>query len=257
MSTVSVDLVDFYRGVERMYGRSMTADTGETICPYCKKNAHMEYVEGSARLVDGLSRRGEAAFQCHACGRFLIGGALHLGLQREYQGQSAYWVNIDFITNSSTPYERGGKLDGRVEYWEPISPVGREYPDLPPEVASPADEAYRSYSIGAYRATVLLARAVIEAAAKSKGITSGTLAAKIEKLAEERHVRKDVADSAHEARMIGNEVAHGDFATAQLTAEDALDVLEIMDDVLDEVYAVATRLQRRRERRAAQAAPPE
>ena len=64
----------------------------------------------------------------------------------------------------------------------------------------------------ANRGAVALARAVVEATAKAKGVTSGTLVRKIDKLAEERLIRLAVADQAHEIRHLGNDVAHGDLA---------------------------------------------
>ncbi|MEV4390207.1 hypothetical protein AB0J68_31615, partial [Micromonospora sp. NPDC049580] len=53
--------------------------------------------------------------------------------------------------------------------------AGKEFPDVPAHIAETADEAHRCHSIKAYRAGVLLARSVIEATAKEKGITNGGL----------------------------------------------------------------------------------
>jgi hypothetical protein len=51
-------------------------------------------------------------------------------------------------------------------------------------VADAAREAYRCRSVGAHRAAVLLARSVVEASAKDRGVTTGGLLAKIDKLFE-------------------------------------------------------------------------
>lgn len=96
----------------------------------------------------------------------------------------------------------------------------------------------------------MLARAVIEASAKDRGVTSGNLFNKIDKLVEKGHVRKMMADAAHEVRMAGNDMAHGDFATEAITEEDADEILGFMEDFLREMFELPTRVQRRKDRRA-------
>lgn len=238
---------------------------GETVCPYCGKNADMEYVEESARLVGGPDYPGEAAFQCFACKRLLIGGRRRLGLMevgtvdpREEQFYS--------IHEHSTPSDIAHALIGFVEYWEPTKAVGRSTPNVPAHIASAIDEAYRCHSIGAYRAAVLMARGVIEAGAKHFQVTQGMLEKKIIELGDKELLRPVLVESAHEIRHIGNDAAHGDYAkpdpdnsdlvVATVTEEDATDVLEFMDEIVDELFALPTRVQRRQERRnAAKVAP--
>ena len=51
------------------------------------------------------------------------------------------------------------------------------FPDVPSEIAAAASEAYRGRMVAnANRAAILLARSVIEATAKDKGITKGNAA---------------------------------------------------------------------------------
>lgn len=233
-----------------MYGRVMTDEPDHT-CPYCKKNAAMVYVNGSARLVDEHVQRVEAAYQCYVCDRFVIGGAIHVGLTRGYNREEP-WIQNRFIHRDSQPHELFDALDGIEQYWEPVSPVGKLYPDVLAEISGPADEAHRCYSIGAYRAAVLMARSVIEAAAKNKKVEGKTLYDKIEAMGEQQLLRPLHVASAHEIRFLGNDMAHGDFATADIAKDDALDVLVLMDEVLDEVFGTAERLKRRRERRSAE-----
>ena len=91
---------------------------------------------------------------------------------------------------------------------------------------------------------------MIEASAKDKGVTSGSLYDKIDKLAEGQHIRAMLADAAHEVRMAGNDMAHGDFATAEITKEDAEELLELMEDFLREMFELPTRVQRRKDKRS-------
>jgi len=82
--------------------------------------------------------------------------------------------------------------------------------DVPEPIRSTASEAFACASIGAHRAAILLARTTIEATAKAEAITSGSLVAKIDALKAANHIRPDVADAAHEVRLLGNDMAHGD-----------------------------------------------
>lgn len=219
----------------------------DTLCPYCKRLTFMNFVGGSARLVDyDDAVRVEAAFQCAACDRMIIGGAQRLGIM---QGDGRP-VGPTVHKWSEEP-EIADALIGRVQYWEPVAPAGKTYQNLPEEIASPASEAYQCLSIGANRSAVLMARAVLEATAKQKGVTAGGIAAKIDKLVEGGHVRKLIADAAHAVRLIANEMAHGDFATATVTREDAADYLALMDEVLNEAFAIENRLSALLARRAA------
>lgn len=95
-----------------------------------------------------------------------------------------------------------------------------------------------------------MARSVIEATAKDKGITKGTLHAKIEALQAADHLRQHITDAAHEVRHLGNEVAHGDFVDPidEFEAEEAL---ALMGEVLQEVFQSPARIVRAREAREA------
>lgn len=81
----------------------------------------------------------------------------------------------------------------------------------------------------------MLARAVIEATAKEKGITEGALFKKIEALQAASHIRPHIREGAHKVRLLGNDMAHGDFVE-EVDAADAELVLALMDEVLSEVF---------------------
>lgn len=158
-------------------------------------------------------------------------------------------------------------LDARSDpIWRPFPPtpparpiVVKSFPDVPSEIAATAAEAYTCRMTAvppAYRAAVLMARTVIEATAKDKGITKGTLAAKIDKLFEKQLIRPHVRVGAHEVRYLGNDMAHGDFVQP-VNAEDADLVLALMSEVLEDVYQsparVAKAQAKREERKAIEA----
>lgn len=129
--------------------------------------------------------------------------------------------------------------------WLPLGRMGKEYDDVPPHIASAASEAQRCLSVGAYRGAVSLARSVVEASAKEKGIASGSLIQKIDKMHSRGLIREIVRESAHEIRHLGNEMAHGDLADP-VEEEEADETLGLMDEVLIEVFQSPARLERRR-----------
>lgn len=136
--------------------------------------------------------------------------------------------------------------------WLPKGGLGREFPDVPDHIAAAADEAFRCRSIDALRGAVILCRTVIEATAKEKGIQKGNLAAKIDALEAQGYIRPYVKDAAHEIRWLGNDMAHGDF-TAPVQPEEADEILELMDEVLAEVFQSPARVARRQAARKAKA----
>lgn len=139
----------------------------------------------------------------------------------------------------------GGALD-----WWPKYVGGRAFEDVPQHIAVTADEAYRCHNIEAYRGAVSLARSVIEATAKDLGIRKGNLMAKIDAMRTQGLIRAVIAECAHEVRYFGNEVAHGDFATA-IACEESEEVLGLMCEVLNDAYQQSARVTRLRTARQA------
>jgi len=117
----------------------------------------------------------------------------------------------------------------------------KAFPDVPPHIADAANEAYRCFSISAYRASTLLARSVIEATAKSLNHTTGTLVAKIDAMYAANQIREFVKEGAHEVRYLGNDMAHGDFVDP-VEAEEAELALSLMDEVLEEIFQAPARV---------------
>jgi hypothetical protein len=118
----------------------------------------------------------------------------------------------------------------------------KSFPDVPPEIATAASEAYRCRVVlNANRAAVLMARSVIEATAKDKGIKTGALIDKIDKMRDLQLIRPHLRDGAHEVRHLGNDMAHGDFVQA-VSPEDTNLVLTLMAEVLDDVYQSPARV---------------
>jgi hypothetical protein len=145
-------------------------------------------------------------------------------------------------------------MDGYIE-WLPRKGVGKTFDDVPEEIASAASEVHACLSINANRAAIALARAVVEATAKNKGITTGTLENKIDALAEQGLIREHTRQVAHEVRLDGNEVAHGDLTSEPPDPEEAAETVALMDEVLQEVYQQPARVARVRATRARRKQP--
>lgn len=183
---------------------------------------------------DHLNRLLQAAFTCDECSRMSIGMAA-----QTKRINATYGGTAELLNASNTEI-----------HWLPARGVSKEFPDVPPSIAAAASEAYQCRSIDATRAAILLARAVIEATAKDRGITTGSLRDKIDMLREQDFIREHIKQAAHEARYLGNDMAHGDFEPPAQTS-DADEALTIMDEILAEVFQGPARTQRLREAREA------
>lgn len=139
-----------------------------------------------------------------------------------------------FITTAGNVLDRLSEVDAVA--WFPERSVDKDYPDVPTPIADAASEAFACNSAGRCRASVLLARSVIEATAKDKGITTGNLYNKIEALRTAGHIREDVKEAAHEIRFLGNDMAHGDFATTTVEQQEADGIITLMEEILEEVF---------------------
>ena len=197
------------------------------VCPHCDAYSHFSVVHiGDYANDDNANHTAHGASKCNnpECGK-ILGGLVH-----RQRGSS------------------GG--NGSVLDWWPKQVGGRHFPDVPEHIGQAADEAYRCYSIDAFRAAVLLARSVIEATAKDKDITRGQLVTKIDAMHKAELIRKVVKEGAHEVRHLGNNMAHGDFVEP-VEQEESEEVLELMAEVLHDVYQQDARVNRRRAAREA------
>src|SRR5262245_41493043 len=110
-------------------------------CPYCQVLVQFTSIWETTALPQGvqLDTDGVRSFGAFECGNELCGMVI-VGL----------------------------RLHGQFLRTWPELVSGKTFPDVPGHIAEAADEAYLCLGIQAYRATVLLARAVVEATAKDK-----------------------------------------------------------------------------------------
>lgn len=167
-------------------------------------------------------------FQCDGCARLTLAAGYRHG----------------------DPFNSGGRqLLVEPTNWLPRQVGKREFEDVPGLIADMATEAHQCLDIEANRAAVALARAVVEATAKERGIARGSLEKKIDRLFEDKHIREYVRDAAHEVRFGGNEVAHGDLVAEPMNNATATEILGLMDEILDEVFQSPARVARLKRQR--------
>jgi hypothetical protein len=140
--------------------------------------------------------------------------------------------------------------EGEEMVW-PLEVIYAPYPDVPERIAAAAREARQALAAQVPRASVVMARATIEATAKDKGITANGIQAKIEKLAADGHISEAMKEAAHEIRLAGNEAAHGDILSESISIEDAREVVDLMDAILERVYQEPAKVARVRASREA------
>ena len=185
--------------------------------------------------ADNSSLRIWCPYRCDNCGALSIAYTDHLTSAQPVD--PATWIEMPGVTLQ----------------WLPANAFGKDFPDVPAHIAEAASEAYQCLSISALRAAVQLARSVVEATAKEKGITTGNLMTKIDELYNQHFVREYIKDAAHEVRHLGNDMAHGDFIDP-VSSDEAELVLTLMSEILDEVYQSPARVARAQATRAAKKA---
>ena len=173
----------------------------------------------------------ESAFICDECDRMSVGfAAIEAGDEHLVREPLAFWQAND-------PFE-----------WQPKYVEGQEFPDVPGHIAAAASEAHRGESVDNHMSAILMARTVIEATAKDKDISEGGLQRKIQLMVERGLIRPHIKEVADEVRHFGNDMAHGDI-TIPVDRDDAVEVLALMDEILNEVYQGPARLASVRARR--------
>jgi len=203
----------------------------ETTCGWCGRDVHMTQLTKQPqvkRSTYGSGYVSDAAYRCDNvnCNRFSVVTWL-----------TSYDPSDSFRSGEPECYDQA--------QWSP-PPVSRpQYSDVPDHIAAAAREAWLCHGHGAHTAACAVARSVIEAAAKALGITVRGIEPKIDKLAEQQLIWGDLVLSAHVVRQFGNDAAHGDVLQPP-TAKEALDVLDITDELLHQLFTTPARSARLR-----------
>lgn len=218
-----------------------------TTCGWCGTLTHVtEFSSGAgSNGIFGEVPPIQNAFRCDTCGGLLIGATF-----------DPQWPN-GLAHNGTTDvgYMKQYWQSRNPDVWAPTFVEGQDFPDVPEHISLAASEAHKGASIGNHMSAILMARTVIEASAKEKGIASGSLLNKIDELASKSLIRADTKEAAHAIREFGNDMAHGDIANP-VHAEDAEEVLVLMDEILNELFQGPARVQAIKAKVAARRAKP-
>lgn len=210
-----------------------------TVCGWCGDRAHMTPLlkepiplplQREPWRADDPSVIYMSAFQCP---------------NENCQKLSIAWGAAPYVHNLS---EKAAFLTSNRLEWEPKSVRRPLYPEVPEEIAATAAEAYACFSVNGYRGAVSLARAVVEATAKAKGITERGIIGKINALHEKGIISSLTRDTSQAIREDGNSIAHGDIGDEPISRDDAAAILEFMDALLDEVFQRPAKLERLKQR---------
>jgi hypothetical protein len=117
--------------------------------------------------------------------------------------------------------------------------------DLPEKVRSFISQALAS--MHAPDGAGMLAASAIDAMLKTKGLTKGSLHERIEKAHADGLLIDELAEWAHEVRVVANSIRHADVETAPLTPEQAKESVEFAVQLGELWFGMPARIQRRRQ----------
>ncbi|RSX57739.1 DUF4145 domain-containing protein [Bifidobacterium samirii] len=145
---------------------------------------------------------------------------------------------------SDDPYEPFEPFE-----WIPASATGKQYSDVPADVAQAASECYKCFNIGAYRAVVIMARSVLEAIitekishpANQQG-KDKTLTVKLKDAADAGIIDRRLSDLAKAIKDIGNGATHNIFE--EVSKDEAAYILGFMDLLIEDLYQQEERLKK-------------
>jgi hypothetical protein len=207
----------------------MSVQPHTMLCPHC--HAHTELAPA---LIDMSA---------------YVGRAMHIPAKWESKKSGVWWIG------SCRRCEHVVLAHG--ERAENIYPTPRPAPSderIPDHIRRDLDEAKLCMTVGAFRASLTMARRSIQAACLLKGATERkTLYEQIDELEAARAITPDLKTWAHEVRHLGNDGAHPpkDYANDVVEKDDAEDVLELAEQFLEAVFVTPALAEERRKKRTA------
>ena len=128
-------------------------------------------------------------------------------------------------------------------------PINEKTPDF---LKSDMEEAYKCFSVGAYRATGVMARRTLQLCCIDKGSPKKSLKEQIDWLLEKQIITKDLKDCAHEVRLTGNDAAHPPEDIEKdnrVSKEDADDIVSLLEQFISVLYIAPALSEERRQKR--------
>ena len=205
----------------------MPGDRHTRECPYCHNQAQFNFVKENGDFFaafnvrinpedekSAVQRNDIGVFKCCVCG-----GPLFIRAHGpQLQNLDIYPINI------------------------PTAPT-----DIPEKIRNIYLEALRCFGVRAWNATATMCRRVIQECIIDKGGEGKDLYHQIDDLAVKRIITDDIKDWAQEIRILGRDGAHADVPT-DVGEEEAKFAVEFTEELLNYVYILKARLQKRREK---------
>ncbi len=142
--------------------------------------------------------------------------------------------------------------DGNADVW---SDVYRLYPPrdladyrLPPKIRRSHQEAISCHKAKAHTAAAIMCRRTLEVACKDHGVKARTLEKALQSLKDQGIIERQLFDWADALRKAGNLAAHD--AAATVSREDAADLLEFTNALLQYLYTFRDRFEAYKQRRS-------
>lgn len=139
----------------------------------------------------------------------------------------------------------GGALLAEVQGEKAVSLVPE-----PSEVDAVVPERPREYlsqalgSLGQPAGAIMLAASAVDAMLKVKGLTEGSLYARIDQAAKQHLITADMAKWAHQVRLDANDQRHADLATSLPTEEEARLTVRFADALAEFLFVIPARVTR-------------
>lgn len=118
---------------------------------------------------------------------------------------------------------------------------------IPEDIRGDIDESKYCYSIGAFRASAVMARRAMQNACMEKGATKRNLIEQINELKENGTITNDLKEWADVVRWVGNDAAHPN--KDQVEQDDSKDILDLAEQFLHIIYVAPAIAKERRENR--------
>jgi hypothetical protein len=151
-------------------------------------------------------------------------------------------VSCGGIISVRTPNE-GRMNDGRIEA---IFPRAKAVAiDLPPSARQYLKQAMDS--MASPDAAVLMAGSAVDAMLKAKGYKKGSLFTRIKMARDEGLLTPDMAEWAHEVRLVSNDTRHADEENPHATPEQARQMIEFAEALGEFLFVLPARISRARD----------
>ena len=125
--------------------------------------------------------------------------------------------------------------------------IPKLHKSIPRQVTDDYIEAIKCFDVGAWKASVVICRRALQVSVIEKGAKKGILWEQIDELYDGEIITKDIKDWAHEIRLTGNIGAHPDKdGLEDVTKEDAKELIDFMEEYLNYVYIMPSKVQAKR-----------